>query len=72
MLALQLRQAQAIAQETFYQNDDITAVRRPHTGLGEGQRHVMVGAAFAATNAGKMGIHGRICHQARSEGTLEQ
>ena len=58
MFALLLGQAEAIAEETFHQNNDITAVGRPHTGFVEGEGDMMVGAAFTATDAGKMSVHG--------------
>ena len=47
------------AQETLHQHDDIAAVSRPTAGFFEGQGHMVVSAAFAATNAGKVGIHGK-------------
>lgn len=53
MLTLWLGQAQAIAEKTLHQNDDITAVSRPLSGFFEGQGDMVVGAAFAATDAGK-------------------
>jgi hypothetical protein len=72
VFTLWLGQAQAIAEKTLYQNDDITAVSRPLSGFFEGQGDMVVGAAFAATDAGKMSVHGgtvtRQGQKARSNG----
>ena len=72
MLALMGGQAQAVAEKTFHQNDDVTAVGRPHAGFVKGQRDMVVRAALAATDAGKMGIHGgsatRLGQRARGNG----
>ena len=57
MFALLRWQAQAIAEERLDQHDHLTAIRRPHTGFGERQRDMVIGAAFAATYAGKHRIH---------------
>ena len=55
-----------------FQNDDAPAVAGPHTGLVEGQGDMMVGAAFTATDAGKMSVHGgsvtRLGQRARRSG----
>ncbi|GLH46630.1 hypothetical protein RS3R2_03100 [Pseudomonas lactis] len=58
MFPLLQGQAQAVAEKALDQNDDVTAVRRPAAGFFEGQGHVMVAAAFAATDAGKVCVHG--------------
>ncbi|BCT35280.1 hypothetical protein PproGo58_47750 [Pseudomonas protegens] len=58
MLALLRRQPQAIAEESLHQDDHLTAVGGPGPGFGEGQGHMVIVAALAATNAGKLSIHG--------------
>ncbi len=57
VLTLLRRQAQTIAEKGFDQHDHLTAIRRPHAGFGQRQRHMVVGAAFAAAYAGKRRIH---------------
>jgi hypothetical protein len=57
MFALLRRQAQAIAEKRLDQHDHLTAIGRPHAGFGQRQRDMVVGAAFAATYAGKRRIH---------------
>jgi hypothetical protein len=53
MLALARRQARAIGEHRLQQDDQRAAVTGPVAGLGEGQGHMVVMAAFAATIAGK-------------------
>ncbi|GED75292.1 hypothetical protein PFL02_21420 [Pseudomonas fluorescens] len=57
MLALLHRQPQAIAEEGFHQNDHLAAVGRPVAGFQQGQGHVVIVAAFAAADAGKLSVH---------------
>ena len=59
------------SEKTLHQNDDITAVSRPLSGFFEGQGDMVVGAAFAATDAGKMSVHGGSVTRQGAEGTLE-
>ncbi len=58
MFALLRRYAGAIWQEGFHQHDDLAAVVGPLPGFGQGQRDMVIGAAFAAAYAGEMGVHG--------------
>ncbi|MNF90136.1 hypothetical protein D3C84_726900 [compost metagenome] len=57
MLALPCRQAEAVGQEGFHQDNHLAAVVRPHPGLVEGQGDVVIGAAFAAPYTGKRCVH---------------
>ena len=57
MLALLLRQPKAVGKKRLHQHDHLTAVGRPHSGFGQGQGHMVIGAAFAAAYAGKGRIH---------------
>jgi hypothetical protein len=57
MFTLLRRQTQAITKKGLDQHDHLTAIRRPHAGFGQGQRDMVVGAAFAAAYAGKRRIH---------------
>jgi hypothetical protein len=57
MFTLLRWQAKAVVQEGLNQYDDLAAIGSPHAGFRQGQGHMMVVAAFAATHAGKRRIH---------------
>jgi hypothetical protein len=57
MFTLLRWQAQSVVQEGLDQYDDLAAIGSPHASFRQGQGHMMVVAAFAATHAGKRRIH---------------
>ncbi|MEF9671615.1 hypothetical protein QNM99_00250 [Pseudomonas sp. PCH446] len=57
MIALLLRLARTIGDEGLDQDDHLAAVSGPLPGFDQCQGHMVIGAAFAATDTGKMGTH---------------
>jgi hypothetical protein len=57
MSELLSRHTVSIRQKRLGEDDHRTAVSRPLRGFGQGERDVVVSAALAAADAGKLSVH---------------
>ena len=66
MIAVLFRLARAIHQKALDQDNQLAAVHGPLPGFGEREGHMVISAAFATTDTGKMGTHEWIDRKTRA------